>query len=267
MEEMDHHFLTDDGIKHHLAKMLKDVDDFCRLNNITYFLAWGTLIGAVRHHGFIPWDDDIDIWMPRPDYDRFISLFNHPVYTFQCMETDCLFPLCFGKICDLNYSAVDELGKDFGLFIDVFPLDGLPKSSSQISKHIRRIRRVEKVWSNQVLSSKRPLSSDNSFGKNLKIIVGKVLHLFIPVSYIVRTYLRVSKLFDYYSSERVIDLSTNIIFDKRDFSSSIRGLFEGTVFPIPVGYDSLLRSYYGDYMKLPKEEERYSHGIKAYLKV
>lgn len=108
--------LPPNEIKQNLLHLLEAIAGFCDEKGICYFLAWGTLLGAVRHKGFIPWDDDIDIWMPRPDYNRFVREFRHRTYVFRSMEKEADWPLCFGKVCDMNFQACDEFGHDYGLF-------------------------------------------------------------------------------------------------------------------------------------------------------
>ena len=250
--------------KESLKSILRFVAQFCEQNKIQYYLAWGTLIGAVRHQGFIPWDDDIDIWMPRPDYNRFIQLFKNQPYRFRSMQTEPDFPLCFGKVCDERYSAMDEFGKDFGLYVDVFPLDGLPDDDNASQKHIREIRRNEQLWSSQVLTRKLPISRKMPFKKNLKVIVSRLIHPFFPIQRIQKRFSHLYEKYNWENAERVIDFSTDRIFQKSMFSPAINGIFEGGEYCIPRDYDSVLRMIYGDYMVLPPEEKRISHHMKTY---
>ena len=126
-------------------EILEYVDSFCKDNNIKYSLYAGTLLGAVRHQGFIPWDDDLDICMPRNEYDKFIRLWNdneHEKYFLQNKENTPTFTQSFTKIRkkNTNFLQEDDLGMDYhtGIFIDVFPVDRIP--NGKIAKKIFQLR-------------------------------------------------------------------------------------------------------------------------------
>ena len=121
--------ITSEELKAIQLDLLQKTADFCKENGIRYYLCGGTLLGAIRHKGYIPWDDDIDISMPRPDYDRFISMFNKPENDYQVidMSNNKKYGLPFAKVHDTR-TFVDELQytKDqFGVYIDIFPIDGV----------------------------------------------------------------------------------------------------------------------------------------------
>ncbi|MBQ6198616.1 MAG: LicD family protein [Bacteroidales bacterium] len=258
--------LTPPEIKESLLSILNSVTLFCQKNNIQYYLAWGTLIGAVRHKGFIPWDDDIDIWMPRSDYNRFIELYDNQIFHFRSMQTEEDFPLCFGKVCDERFSAIDEYDKDFGLYVDIFPLDGLPTDLTDAKKHINRIRRQEVLWSSQVLTRRMPISIKLPAKKILKIIGARLIHPFVSVKKIREKLTLLCEKYKWEDSVNIIDYSVNCVFNKGMFVPSDERVFEGYTYFVPGDYDSILRMYYGNYMEIPPESERINHGIKAYLK-
>ena len=123
--------LSHGQIQEHLLSILKDVDAYCRSHGIRYSLAYGTLLGAVRHKGFIPWDDDVDLLMPRPDFERFVSGYGRDGGAFRCLygtrDKDADFVNFFAKVDD-PATVSKEGGKyyRFGLNIDIFPVDGKP---------------------------------------------------------------------------------------------------------------------------------------------
>ena len=129
--------LSEEDIRQLQIEILDEVHAFCTANSITYFLAGGTLIGAIRHNGYIPWDDDIDIMMYRDDYNRFINLFNknNERYHVFSIENDSGYNYHFAKICD-KYTYLDETNLkindiDLGINIDLFPLDKLPPEANE----------------------------------------------------------------------------------------------------------------------------------------
>lgn len=121
-----------DEMKSIALEILKDVAAFCDANSIRYYLAYGTMLGAVRHSGFIPWDDDIDIMMPRKDYEKFIEHYNNinKYYRVCSIDNDYEYPYTMAKVFDLRTEMIDlthrKQYKYAGVFIDIFPVDGLP---------------------------------------------------------------------------------------------------------------------------------------------
>ena len=260
-------YLSPDEIKSRLVAILSVFSEFCINNGLRYYLAYGTLLGAVRHQGFIPWDDDIDVWMPRPDFIRFKDSFHHEIYTFHSMDTDEEWPLNSGKVCDERYCAIESFGKDFGLYIDVFALDGMPDDESRIQKHFKSIRRLEELWSNQLFTRKLSLSIHNSFSKNIKIITGIIVHCFIPFNKIRIRLIKLYQKYDYESSNLVCSIcNSNLVLSKDTFEPCDTALFEGKSYRIPNKTDLFLKLRYNNYWILPPKEEQVSHGIKAYLK-
>lgn len=119
--------VTEQGLKKTQLDILNTVATFCEKENINYVLFYGTLLGAVRHHGFIPWDDDVDIAMPREDYKRFMDSFPMDKYLCLCNEKDRTFPYSYGKVnrLDTKLIEVSNLIYDLGINIDIFPIDGI----------------------------------------------------------------------------------------------------------------------------------------------
>lgn len=128
-----------------ILDIMKDIDRFCRANNIPYTLSSGTLLGAVRHGGFIPWDDDADMFMLRDDFDRFINSYQSDryrlVYNFE--DEDKLCPSGIAKVADVTTWSKDSTGKlDFGVWVDVFPLESVPEDPAECRKFMHKIMSV-----------------------------------------------------------------------------------------------------------------------------
>ena len=134
-------------IQLYLLDILKAVDSFCVKEGIRYSMAYGTLLGAVRHKGFIPWDDDIDLLMPRPDYERFVSMFGkEPGSRYRCLchkegVKGDRFVHFFAKVEDVKTKSLQGRGYDydFGLNIDIFPMDGKPEDPDLQRKRERQL--------------------------------------------------------------------------------------------------------------------------------
>lgn len=245
--------------------ILNDVASFCDENGITYFLSYGTLLGAIRHNGFIPWDDDIDIAMPRPDYNRFVNLYNNRKSDYKVLHfsIDNSYKLPFAKVHDTRTVMWEYLYKQnsTGVFVDVFPLDGVPQHG-----FYRFINR----WLTRFLNTKAAVNySDRSIAKNIIINIGKVLLLPIPTYKILQCMEKIGSLYDYKSSVYVglTILNVKEIINKSYFEETINHIFEGNYYKIPKGYDPYLRQLYGDYMTPPSEGEREStHKFIAWWK-
>ena len=142
-----------DELKKIQIEILDYVSDFCKKNNINYWIDSGTLLGAVRHKGYIPWDDDIDIGMLRDDYEKFMSLFNKnnkSNYVFDCFELNKKCPYPYGKILDTNtimYEPDEKTGIKSSVFIDLFPYDNIPEDE-KIQKKLFKKRDLYKKLSN-----------------------------------------------------------------------------------------------------------------------
>lgn len=228
--------------------MLKDVHNFCAENNITYFLIGGTLLGAVRHKGFIPWDDDIDIAMPRGDYDKFIKTFQAAFtekYFLQTVYTDKAYGRDFAKIRKNNTVFLEEVDahvseRHHGIFLDVFVLEERPQKPSWWQNIKWRLSATIDSY----LVCKR--------GK-IKISLNKKILGIFSEKYLAkkRDSLRKGKGDFYY-----IPFVGN---KEKEKYSPVLMEFEGENRFVPAGYDEILSSQYGDYMTLPPVEKRVTH--------
>ena len=262
-------------IKKLQVDMLRKIHDFCVENGIVYTLAHGTLIGAIRHHGYIPWDDDIDIMMPRPDYNRFLSLFNGKVENLRVLapEIDVNYYAPYGNICDertlLIESGVSHRSIPIGIKIDVFPVDGVPEDDLEFEKCMKKM-----LFYNKVLYFKRKKFGSINGLKDFSIWVGvRGLLSVISYGFVQKKIMKLAAKNNYNESKYVAIL----VFPSHDsffsckriervvFDSTVKVEFENNYFFAPKGYDSYLRTFYGDYMQLPSKEKRIPHhGFTAY---
>ena len=252
-------------------EILESVANFCEENRLHYFLAYGTLIGALRHKGFIPWDDDIDVQMPREDYNFLISSFNEksPNPNLRLIApTDPTSRHPIVKIVDMRTVKVEE-GVDYstgslGIDIDIFPIDGQPEDNAEYEKWYKSLHRLYSFYTYSIMSPR---------GGSLK----KRFFLLLIKSIVSRKYIRkrvnsLHKKYPYETSKFVGAIesafnSTGNRIERACFSDFVLVEFEGKQFRAPIGYDAILTKIYGDYMQLPPEEKRVSHHIaKTYWK-
>ena len=246
-----------DELKSIQLDLLQKTVDFCESNGLRYFLCGGTLIGAIRHNGYIPWDDDIDIAMPRSDYDLFVKSFNQPDNYYQVVNLDnnSKYAYSFAKVYD-NRTVMNELyypGDTFGVCIDVFPADGV-KSAAQIHK-IKLLRKF--------LNTKRANFYNRTLLKKVINTIGKMVLLPFSAHQIATWMDNEARKYAFGSLPKAGVIANPFgpgeMVDKTVFDSDIYHEFEGLKCRIPVGYDTWLRSIYGDYMQLPPEEDRVTH--------
>ena len=254
-----------DELRNIQLDLLQRTAEFCEENGIRYFLCGGTLIGAIRHKGFIPWDDDIDIAMPRQDYDRFIKTFNKSENYYQVVNLDINpdYAYCFAKVYD-NRTIMKELhypGDSFGVYIDVFPADGV--------NDVSQIRKI--MLLHRFLNTKRANYYNRTISKKIINTFGKLLLLPFSAHQIATWMDDEARKFSFGSVPMagVIanPLGVGEMVDKSVFDSEVYREFEGREYRVPIGYDAWLRSVYGDYMQLPPEEHRVTHHtFKAWWK-
>lgn len=260
--------LTVSQIKEIQINILKVIAEYCDNNGITYFLGSGTLIGAVRHQGYIPWDDDIDLLMPRPDYEVFIAAFNRDNSTYKVFSNENTSTYCypFAKVSDQRTLLVEALNVNFegiGVNVDIFPIDGLPESKKEQVKLFKKITIIK----NLLTYSSTPIRSERKAYKNWILRAIKLIN----ANYLVNKLSSLAKSNSYNNAEEVgmIVWSSNKSIpcvSKGVFETYKLERFEGNEYKIPVGYHQWLTKVYGNYMKLPPEDKRISHhDFKAYL--
>lgn len=270
--------LSVNDIQQNSIKILIKIDEVCRNLNLNYFLAYGTLIGAIRHKGFIPWDDDIDIWMPREDYRKLIfycieHCSNLEPYTLMSPYNNFLYPHGISRIVDTRYllDVHNEVKYNLGLFVDIYPLDGVGDTERECNIRKRKASRYSSLC---FLSSRRYYERGDTRG-GIKQIIKFPAFLYAKVKgtrYFLNALEKISDKKKYEDCKYVGCLvwgtdGVKAIFPKEYFKESIDHEFEGIQLKIPKEYDAILRRLYGDYMRLPPEEKRIGHHhYKAYEK-
>lgn len=253
-------------------EILQEVHDFCTGNGITYFLSSGTLIGAVRHGGYIPWDDDIDIYMPRTDYDRFIASYNNGDgrnTKVRALTTDRDYYYPYAKVEDTRTRLIEKTDSklEIGINIDVFPLDGVPDDQKERVEYFNEIDRLRHM---AVLKSVSVDWKRRGAVKNLILIISKIIlagHSQRRIAEKLDSRLRKNLLSTEYVCNMPMGNGLKSCFKRKACNSSIAINFEGRQFMTMSGYDEYLTATYGNYMKLPPENQRVSHhAFEAYWK-
>jgi len=270
--------LNETEIKKHLLEILVAFDLICKDNDLMYFLVGGTLLGAIRHEGFIPWDDDIDVAMPRKDYNKFIEIFKNQkksnfVLESRSTKENHIYP--FIKLSDKRIIAMEKglkcyrkdiIGEINYLYIDIFPLDGVPSNTFVRWLFFKRLKYYELAIYFSLRNRRHCYNDKNLLKRIFKNCAGDLLASFYNlISYkaILDKLERLVQKYSYSSSDFVANNvgrygSKEVIY-RAVFSDFVEGTFEGKKFPIPIGFDSYLRRIYGDYMKLPAENDRRYH--------
>ncbi|MBS3202807.1 LicD family protein [Turicibacter bilis] len=259
-------------------EILKTVADICEEQKLRYTLIYGTLIGAIRHKGYIPWDDDVDIMMPRPDYDKLLvylrehiedypnlRVFNHD----ECKE----YPYMITRISDQRYVIKMENEKPFGMgvFIDIYPYDGLGITKDEALAYGMKGDRLSSLC----YQATRDHFAIETTTSRLRKIIKYPVYLFAKMcgkNYFQNKLQSLAGLKDYNTSEYIgcvvwLSGGEKDIFLRKWFDETIMVPFEKYEFRVPKYYDEVLRHGYGDYMKLPPEENRIGHHFfKVYEK-
>lgn len=258
--------LTLKEIQAETLKIMKLIDSICQKENLRYSLFYGTLLGAIRHNGFIPWDDDLDIVMPRADYNKLATYFIEHAseiapFKWFSYETIPSYPYMIARVCNTEFymEAANEKDCGMGTFVDIYPMDGAGNGNHKYFYN-------KACFFSSMYFSKSRLHYVMPKGFAKKIVKGcsYLLSKIVSINYIRKRLLKYSKKYSYESSDFIASITwltdgNNNVFRKSDFNELIPHDFENTKFYIPKKYNALLTTYYGDYMKLPPENERIGH--------
>ena len=238
-------------------KLLKKCIDVCEKNNIPYFALGGTLLGAVRHKGFIPWDDDIDLGIPRSSYRQLIELLNDDNVV---IEKNVI------NLNVLQYKKKDKViigNKSYEIYIDLFPLDGTPNNKLLRNIFLSKFVFYRTLYKLSIVNQLNIV--DRGFVGNSIVWLMKMIGIskLLPTEQIVEKIHSIAETYDFESSTYVGNILGRYhkkeIVDKTIFGSGIKLDFEELQLNCPEVFDSYLKHIYGDYMKLPKEEDRVAH--------
>lgn len=250
--------------------ILKDLFDFCNEYNIRYFAIGGTLIGAVRHHDFIPWDDDVDLGMLREDFDRFVSLFSKfPAgYELCCPDTENRYYSFVPKLAKKGTLFQTDLAQrsgidDMGIFIEIFVFENVSSDYQERKKQISKVNMIKNLYNAKQV--KNPISYGSKTAQVLKTGVKHILKNLINAFGITS-----EKFNKMYLKETVTAEKTGYVAYFGDQTTEDFLTKEEDLFPlkevafgsqriyIPNNYDMLLRKAYGDYMQVPPPDQRWN---------
>lgn len=252
--------------------ILSAIDDYCNENNIRYSMACGTLLGAVRHKGYIPWDDDIDIYMPRDDYNRFVETFPslyREKYKLTSLERSPEWDKPYAKAYDdRNVMLEDAIQKEIiGVNIDVFPVDEVPDDEKEWIKYNKKRMRQQKLF---ILKFVR-FNSKRTVVKNLTLLLFKIATCSCSSRKWAQYLDKLCRQFNGVGYNSYFECCSGRTqrhpFPKKLFDDLAYMKFEDREFKAFVDADCYLKNGFGDYMKLPPVEKRVAHHYyKAYWK-
>lgn len=244
-----------------ILKILLAVDKVCKEHNLRYYIMAGTMLGAVRHKGFIPWDDDLDIGMPRRDYDLLMS---HSAewlpqpYEAVCAENDRDYPLPFAKIQDAGTTLIERMHLKYlgGVYLDVFPLDGVPEGSLSQRIHFARYEFYKRVL---YFIFRDPYKHGRGPGSWLPLLCRKLF----TTAGVQRSIRGILTKYDFDGSRLVCDYDDGMkgIMPKTELGAPTPVLFEGEEVWGVQSYDAYLTRKYGEYMIIPKQGGQRQHNF------
>ena len=244
-----------------MLKVLEAFDKVCKEQHIAYGIFAGSLIGAVRHKGFIPWDDDMDVLVPRPDYERLIAHSKEWLpapYEFVCAENDPKYPLPFGKLQDSSTTLIERQHLSYlgGIYVDVFPLDAVP--SGWLARHWQ-FTQYETLKQLLYLVHRDPYRHGHGPSSWVPLLVQKLF----TMEGLQAKIRRLLRKYDYASTKYVADYTDGL---KGVMPKTVEGVyapypFEDTTVMGVKDYKHYLRQMYGDYMQIPDGEHQRQHNF------
>lgn len=245
----------------HILKILLAVDKVCKERNLRYYIMAGTMLGAIRHEGFIPWDDDLDIGMPRADYNLLIESASEWLprpYEMVCAENDEEYPLPFAKIQDADTTLIERMHLKYlgGVYLDVFPLDGVPAGRIRQRMHFAGYEFYKRIL---YLIHRDPYKHGKGPDSWAPLLCRKLFTL----AGVQKTLREILTRYDFDQSSLVCDYDDGMkgIMPKEVLGVPTPVLFEGeTVWGVQE-YDTYLVRKYGDYLTIPKQSKQKQHNF------
>ncbi len=244
-----------------------EIKRICDENNIKYFIIAGTLLGAVRHGGFIPWDDDMDIGMLREDYEKFLKIAAKDLgedFYLQTPETDRNYAPPFAKIL-LNGTRLVEANAEEsrarkGIYIDVFPFDNVPESDSEKGNHNKRTYFYKRLL---LAKLNYKVYKKNEYVKRIVYFILKIISMFFSREKIVKILEKEFTRYNNTPSEYIVNIGGAYGYTKETIKAewvreTVEIPFEDMMIAAPVDYIKYLETFYGDYMTPPPEDKRYN---------
>lgn len=256
--------VTNDELKNIELDILTYIDTVCKQHHLTYMIAFGTLLGAIRHKGFIPWDDDIDVCMPREDYNKFVSIMKNikGQYEMISQETNPDYYFLFARIVDTRTISILNGMREIhrlGVFVDVFPLDAAPPKEDR-EQWLAEYHDLERKTTLTTPHSAQ--YKEHSLKTLLRIIKRFPKRMFYGPKNFTDYREQWNKCLTRYNSTNFDEytcLGYNWIYKNDIFDKIIDVPFEDRCFPAPEKYDEFLTATYGDYMAPPPKEKQVSH--------
>lgn len=260
-----------------LLEMLDQFTAYCEKHGLRYYLVGGTLLGAVRHQGFIPWDDDIDVGMPRPDYERFLKLVEKEPVSKDLKPVSDRNRKLYNAYCELlntrtrlekeTSQYIREEGRILNLFIDIFPQDGWPEDDREAEKLAGQMKRLRYLALNGRARLGKGTSPLRMLAKMPVILLMKVVGSWRIVDKIDR----IARKYDYDTSRYVGAITYGIYGSgerclRTDVLPLTKVTFEGKQYYAPRRWDVYLGQIYGDFWKLPPKEKQIDHRMKVWYK-
>ena len=254
--------------------MLEYFNKYCEEHSLKYSLCGGSLLGAIRHGGYIPWDDDIDVMMPREDYMKLKDLGRiNERYIFKSpYEPDTNYPYSSIKMCDLTTELIEENTTKrikSNVYIDIFPIDGLPNSRKKCERYFKRMKRRDLLfYSLRIAKYNRMYGS--CLHKLLWTYIDYISHIIDATKIIEKTAI-IAQRYKFDTSEYIGNVTCSGYGIKERMKKEIFDIgtteFEGKRFKAIKGYDVYLKNLYGNYMELPPKEKRTRvHNYTVYYK-